>query len=80
MHYPAHDAPGMRYEAAYEKAHPFDKMVDGMLDHDMVEDTASLMLRGIEKDVQMNFIINNRAGGNAPMIAQQVAQRFLEMA
>lgn len=71
---------GMRYETAYEKAHPFDKMVDGMLDHDMVEDTASLMWRGIEKDVQMNVIINNRAGGNAPMIAQQVAQRFLEMA
>ena len=69
---------GMRYEAAYEKAHPFDTLVEGMLRHEMVEDTASLMKTGIEEGVQMNIIINNRAGGNAPLIARHVTERFIK--
>jgi hypothetical protein len=28
---------------------------------------------------QVNLIINNRAGGNAPMIAQEVAKKFSAM-
>ena len=69
---------GMRYEAAYEKAHPFDTLVEEMLRHEMVEDTVSLMKTGIEESVQANIIINNRAGGNAPLIAQRIAERFVE--
>jgi len=45
----------------------------------MVEETAQLMWTGIEQGVRMNVLVNNRAGGNAPMIAQQVARRFLEI-
>lgn len=52
--------------------------VDGMLQPDMVEETTVLMRSGVEQKVQMNVIINNRAGGNAPLIAQQVSRRFLE--
>jgi len=69
---------GMRYEVAYEKAHPFDTLVEGMLRHEMVEETVSLMKTGIEEGVQMNIIINNRAGGNAPLIARHITERFIE--
>jgi hypothetical protein len=33
---------------------------------------------GIDQDVHMNVIINNRAGGNAPLIAQKIAERFVQ--
>ncbi len=70
---------GMRYEDAYTMAHPFDKMVDGMMSPEMVEETASLMQAGIERGMRMYVIINTRAGGNAPLIARRVAERFLEI-
>jgi uncharacterized protein YecE (DUF72 family) len=69
---------GMRYEVAYEKAHPFDTLVEGMLCHEMVEETVSLMKMGIEEGVKMNIIINNRAGGNAPLIARHIAEEFIK--
>jgi uncharacterized protein YecE (DUF72 family) len=68
---------GVRYEDAYAQAFPFNKLVEGMMQHEMIEETAELMLKGIKQGVKMNVIINNRAGGNAPMIAQQVVKRFL---
>ncbi len=43
----------------------------------MVQDTTQLIKRGIEEKVRINIIVNNRAGGNAPLIAQQVAREFL---
>ena len=69
---------GMRYEDAYAKAHPFNAIVEGMLNPRMVEDTAGLMITAIDQGVSANIIINNRAGGNAPRIAQEVAKRFVE--
>jgi uncharacterized protein YecE (DUF72 family) len=69
---------GMRYEEAYLKAFPFDKMVEGMMSPRMPEETAEVMLEAVRQDVQANVIINNRAGGNAPLIAQQVAGKFIE--
>jgi uncharacterized protein YecE (DUF72 family) len=68
---------GLRYEEAYAMAHPFDKMVDGMLQDEMVEETAELMQTGVDQGVGMNIIINNRAGGNAPIIAQRISEKFL---
>ena len=68
---------GTRYEDAYAKAHPFDKLIDGMLQPAMIDDTANFMRESIRQGVQVNVIINNRAGGNAPMIAQLIAQRFM---
>jgi hypothetical protein len=70
---------GMRYEDAFAKAYPFDKIVEEMLRHEMVEETAELMRHGVSESVQTNVIINNRSGGNAPMIAQRVAERFLQL-
>jgi uncharacterized protein YecE (DUF72 family) len=68
----------MRYEEAYLKAYPFDKMIDGMMSHHMVEETVEIMSAAIQQDVSVNVIINNRAGGNAPLIAQKVSERFLK--
>jgi uncharacterized protein YecE (DUF72 family) len=68
---------GMRYEDAYAKAHPFDKLVEGMLQPEMVRETVDLMQRAIEDSVETSILINNRAGGNAPIIAQKAAQQFL---
>jgi hypothetical protein len=47
--------------------------------HEMVEETAELMWKGLKQGVKMYVIINNRFGGNAPIIAQYVAKRFLSL-
>jgi len=66
----------MSYEESYAKAFPFDKMVSGMLDPEMIEDTAGIVNEATKDKIQVNLIINNRAGGNAPLIAQKVADRL----
>mgnify|MGYP000745573963 FL=1 len=69
----------MSYEESYAKAFPFDKMIPGMLDPEMIEDTVKIVNEAIKDKIQVNLIINNRAGGNAPMIAQEVAKKFSAM-
>jgi len=69
---------GMRYEEAYLKAFPFNRMVEGLMSPRMPDETAEVMLNAIKQDVQTNVIINNRAGGNAPLIAQKVTEKFKE--
>jgi uncharacterized protein YecE (DUF72 family) len=69
---------GMRYEDSYVQAFPFDKLLEGMLPPEMILETADLMMEGINQGVVMNIIINNRAGGNAPLLAQMIARRFLQ--
>lgn len=68
----------VRYEEAYLRAYPFDKLIDGMMSPHMVEETAEIMSAAIGEGVGVNVIINNRAGGNAPLIAQKVSEKFLE--
>jgi len=68
----------MRYEDSYKKAYPFNRLQEGMLDPRMVHESVEIMLAAIDKGVEVNVIINNRAGGNAPIIAQKVVQGFLE--
>lgn len=70
---------GMRYEEAYIKAFPFDKLVDGMMSPPMVGETAEIMLSAVQEGVRANVMINNRAGGNAPLIARKVARKFSEL-
>jgi hypothetical protein len=43
----------------------------------MVLETVDLIKGAIEKGVLINLLINNRAGGNAPMIAREIATKFL---
>ena len=68
---------GMRYEEAYLKAFPFDKLVDGMMSPNMVYETVEIMQEATRRGVNVNVVINNRAGGNAPLIAQKLSERFL---
>jgi len=68
---------GVRYEKAYIKAHPFDRMVEGMLQKPMVKETARIAREAVEQGIGVVIVTNNRAGGNAPMIAQMVAEDFL---
>lgn len=69
---------GMRYEEAYARAHPFSKPVDGMTDPRMLDETVDLVEAALQEGIQINVIVNNRAGGNAPLIARQIARQFLE--
>ena len=64
---------GMRYGESYQKAFPFDAPVDGMQSSRMIEESVAIMLRAVEQGARIYVSINNRAGGNAPMIAQQLA-------
>ena len=68
---------GMRYEDAYAKAHPFDRLVEGMMAPEMVLETAEIVKTASEKGMLVSLIINNRAGGNAPLMAQKIAAKFL---
>jgi uncharacterized protein YecE (DUF72 family) len=67
----------MRYEDSYVRAYPFDKLVEGLLQPEMVLETVEIVKTAIEKGVRANLIINNRAGGNAPMIAQIIAEKLM---
>ncbi|NTV42433.1 MAG: DUF72 domain-containing protein [Syntrophobacteraceae bacterium] len=69
---------GTRYEDAYAKAHPFDRLVPGMLQPEMIEGTVEIMRAGIAQGLPIHVIVNNRAGGNAPLIARMIAERFLD--
>ncbi|MEW6486869.1 MAG: DUF72 domain-containing protein [Thermodesulfobacteriota bacterium] len=67
----------VRYEDAYAAAHPFDRLVPGMLDPGMVGDAATLMHEAAGRGQRLHVIVNNRAGGNAPLIARALAREFL---
>lgn len=66
----------VRYEDAYAMAFPFNRLIDDMLQPDMIRDTVDLLHEGIGQGMRMVVIINNRSGGNAPLIAQRIAQSF----
>lgn len=69
---------GVRYEDTYVQAFPFAKLVDGLWQPEMVLETADLMGQAVHQGITVNVIINNRAGGNAPLLAQMIAGKFLE--
>jgi hypothetical protein len=51
-------------------------MVSGMLDSEMIEDTNKIVNEAIKDRLQVYLIINNRAGGNTPLIAQKISDRL----
>ena len=69
----------MSYEDSYAKAFPFDKIVDGMLNPQMIEDTVLLIREAVKKGRKVAVIINNRAGGNGPLIARTIGEKLSEM-
>ncbi|MGO9312500.1 MAG: DUF72 domain-containing protein [Syntrophobacteraceae bacterium] len=70
---------GTRYEDAYAKAFPFDRLIEEMIQPGMIPQTAGLMWEALRSDVELNIIINNRAAGNAPLLAQRIIGEFVEM-
>jgi hypothetical protein len=70
---------GIRYEDAYAKAFPFDRPIEEMIQPGMIAQTAQLMWEAIRGEVEINVIINNRAGGNAPRLAQRIVSEFVAM-
>ena len=68
----------IRYEECYKKAFPFDRKIEGMMNPQMIDDSVEITRFAIDQDIHVNITINNRAGGNAPIIAQEIAKRFME--
>jgi phosphoheptose isomerase len=66
----------MSYEEPYAKAFPFNKLASSMLDPEMIKDTVRIVNEAMRDNTQVNLIINNRAEGNAPLIAQEIPDRF----
>ena len=67
----------MRYDDSYVKAYPFDRLVEGTVQTEMILETLEIMRPAIEQGVTVNVFVNNRAGGNAPLIAQEIAEKFV---
>lgn len=72
----------MAYADAYALASPFDRPVDALAGtpgaRAMVLDATALALQAAVQDATVNIIANNRAWGNAPLLAQAIALRALE--
>jgi len=43
---------------------------------EMIEDAVKIVNEAVKDKIQVNLIINNRAGGNAPLVTQQIADRL----
>ncbi|MBW2624105.1 MAG: DUF72 domain-containing protein [Deltaproteobacteria bacterium] len=67
----------MNYQESYRRAFPFDKLVEGLMSGKMIEEAVEIIRAVIRRGYRANVIINNRAGGNAPLIAQEISKRFL---
>ncbi|WP_246041735.1 DUF72 domain-containing protein [Desulfoglaeba alkanexedens] len=68
---------GVRYEDAYARTHPFDRIQEDMLDERMLDDTVAIARDALRRDMRVFVIVNNRSGGNAPLIVQRLALRFV---
>jgi hypothetical protein len=68
----------MNYNESYTQAFPFNRMVDGMMSPEMIPDTVEIIREALKDGVQVIVIINNRASGNAPLIARELANHYLK--
>jgi hypothetical protein len=48
-----------------------------MLDPGMIADTVRIMKAAVASSVHAYVLVNNRSGGNAPLIARQIALRYM---
>jgi hypothetical protein len=54
-------------------------MVCGMLNPEMIEDTAGIVNEALKDKVQVNLIINNRAGGTpSPLLTRKAPESPLK--
>ncbi len=78
MCYPASGASKPAVEDSYVRAYPFDRPAEGMLHPEMVRETVEILRTASEKGKLANFIASNRAGGKAPLIAREIAERLID--
>jgi hypothetical protein len=67
---------GKNYAETYAAAFPFDAMVEGMLNPSTVQDTVTVVRAAIKDGRWVYLLINNRAGGNAPLIAAEIVEHL----
>ncbi len=72
----------MAYAEAYAAAYPFDRPVEALAEtpgaRNMVLDTTALLFQAVERGAILNLILNNRAWGHSPSLAQAIAYRVLD--
>lgn len=61
-------------------AHPFDALVPGMMRLAALEETVEVIRGIVQRGSKLYLFVNNRFGGNAPLLAQQIAREFLASA
>ena len=66
----------MRYNDSYIKTFPFDKIIEGLINPEMIPETVEIAKAGISDGVSVNIILNNRVCGNAPLLAKELSQYF----
>ncbi len=67
---------GKNYAETYKAAFPFHAMVAGMLDPSTVQDTVTVVRAALKDGKWVYLLINNRAGGNAPLIAAEIVKHL----
>jgi hypothetical protein len=65
------------FNESYAQAFPFDRIIPGMMNHEMIVETVEIMKTWVSKGFDVFIIVNNRAGGNAPLIAKEIANHFV---
>ncbi len=68
---------GVKYADAYARAHPFAELREDMLDPAMIPETVEIARAAVQAKARANVIVNNRAGGNAPLVARRIEEAFL---
>lgn len=71
----------VKYADAYAQAYPFDRVVPELAKSEgarrMIEETVDLVRKATEAGARINVIANNRAYGNAPALARDIAHQLL---
>ena len=67
---------GKTYAETYTSAFPFNAMIEGMLNPNTVQDTATVVRAALKDGRYVYLLINNRAGGNAPLIAAEIVEHL----
>lgn len=67
----------LRYEDAFKQAHPFDRLREEMLSPQLIEETTAIAAAAVARGVHANIIVNNRAAGNAPLLARRLAAAWI---
>ncbi len=67
---------GKTYAETYAAAFPFNALVEGMLHPSTVQDTVTVVRAALNDGRWVYLLINNRAGGNAPLIASEIVKHL----